>query len=282
MAVVASLARTTAALMGACHPVPCVAVTLFTVALAARVHNSLGTCALVAVAVLAGQLSIGWSNDRIDLALDRSAGRRDKPLTRDGVAPAVVDRAIAAAVVVTVAASLALGWRAGLLHLLGVACGWLYNLGLKATVVSWLPYAVAFGSLPGVATFARGDHPAPTGWAVAAGALLGVTAHLTNALPDLVADRAFGIRGFPHRIGARPAVAVATAALLAGTATLVLAPSGPPSVAAWIGLALAAAWTVAGFALAWRQPRSVWIFYGTIGLVAVDVALLMVGPTFAT
>jgi 4-hydroxybenzoate polyprenyltransferase len=279
---VGRLWRTTVALIGACHPVPCVAVTLFTVALAARVHNSVGTCVVVAVAVLAGQLSIGWSNDRIDRALDRSAGRRDKPLARDGAATGVIDRAIAVAVAVTIAASLDLGWRAGLLHLLGVACGWLYNLRLKATVFSWLPYAVAFGSLPGVATLARPGHSPPAWWAVVAGALLGITAHLTNALPDLVADRTFGIKGFPHRMGARPSVALAAVALLAGTAVLVLGPRGSPSPAAWVGLGVAATWTIAGCALAWRQPRSPWIFYGTIALVAVDIALLTLGPTFAT
>jgi 4-hydroxybenzoate polyprenyltransferase len=274
------LAATTAAFAGACHPVPCVAVTIFGTALGAAAGNSAGTCATLAVALLAGQLSIGWSNDRIDRQLDRSAGRVDKPLAGAALPVSWVDRAIAVALVVTVIGSLALGWRAGLLHLFAVGCGWAYNLGLKATAVSWLPYAIAFGSLPGVATLALTPPAAPALWAVGAGALLGCTAHLTNALPDLVADRAFGIAGFPHRIGPRPAILLATVCLLAGTALLVLGPPGAPSALRWAGLALATGWAVAGGLLALRRPDSVWVFYGTIGLVAIDLALLVLGPSF--
>jgi 4-hydroxybenzoate polyprenyltransferase len=163
-----------------------------------------------------------------------------------------------------------------------VSCGWLYNLRLKATVVSWLPYAVAFGALPGIAALALPGSPAPAGWALAAGALLGATAHLTNALPDLRADRAFGVRGFPHRIGARPAMLLAAALLLAGSALLVIGPPGAPSAARWAGFAVAAAWTVGGGVLTWRRPDTKLAFLGTIGVVAVDVALLFAGPSFVT
>jgi 4-hydroxybenzoate polyprenyltransferase len=230
--------------------------------------------------VLAGQLSIGWSNDRIDHDLDRSSSRADKPLARGTLSVRTVDRAIAVALLVTVLGSLALGWRAGVLHLAAVGCGWAYNLGLKATSISWLPYTLAFGSLPGVATLALPSPAPPAAWAVAAGALLGGTAHLTNALPDLIADEQFGIRGFPHRIGARPAVILAAAASLVATAVLVLGPPGDPSPVRVIGLVAASAWTVGGCALAWRRPQTPLLFYGTIAVVVIDLALLMLGPSF--
>jgi 4-hydroxybenzoate polyprenyltransferase len=272
--------RTVRALAGSCHPLPSVAVTAFGTALAAAAGNGAGTCVLVAVAVLAGQLSIGWSNDRIDVRLDRAAGRLDKPVAGGAVPVRAVEAAIAAAVAVCVAGSLALGWRAGLLHLGAVSCGWLYNLGLKATVVSWLPYAAAFGSLPGVATLALPSAPGPAAWAVAAGALLGVAAHLTNALPDLAADRAFGVAGLPHRIGARASVVLAAAGLLAGTAVLVLAPRGGPSAFGVVAFAVAAAWAVGGSAVAWRRPGTSRLFLGTIVVAALDVVLLLAGPSF--
>jgi 4-hydroxybenzoate polyprenyltransferase len=179
-----------------------------------------------------------------------------------------------------VAASLALGWRAGVLHLVAVACGWAYNLGLKATVVSWLPYAAAFGSLPGVATLARPEPTAPAPWAVAAGALLGVAAHLTNALPDLAADREFGVAGLPHRIGARASVVLSAVGLLAGTAVLVLGPRGAPSALATAGLAVAVAWAVVGCAVAWRRPGTSRLFLGTVVVAALVVVLLVAGPSF--
>jgi 4-hydroxybenzoate polyprenyltransferase len=258
---------------------PSVAVTAFATALAASAGASVAVCATLAIAFLAGQLSIGWSNDRLDVALDRQARRTDKPLAV-ALELGAVDRAIAIALVVTIGASLQLGWRAGLLHLVAVAAGWLYNIRLKATALSWLPYAVAFAAIPAIVTFALPGHPAPAGWVVAAGALLGGAAHLTNALPDLEADREFGISGFPHRIGARPALLLACVALLAGSALLVLSPPGQPSAIRWVGLAVAASWTVVGSVFGWRHPKARWTFYGTVAIAGLDVALLIFGPPF--
>jgi hypothetical protein len=60
-----------------------------------------------------------------------------------------------------------------------------------STRLSWLPYAIAFGMLGGRDLSATSSRwPAP--WALAAGALLGVAAHLANVLPDLLED-------VPHR-----------------------------------------------------------------------------------
>ena len=42
----------------------------------------------------------------------------------------------------------------GSVHLVSVASGWAYNLGLKSTAWSWAPYAVAFGALPAVVSLA--------------------------------------------------------------------------------------------------------------------------------
>lgn len=270
------------ALLRSAHPVPAAAVTIFTTALAAAAGNSAITCAAVAIAVGAGQLSIGWSNDRIDAARDLHVGRRDKPLATGELPVRVAETAIAAAVLVTVAVSFLLGWRAALVHLLAVGCGWLYNVGLKTTWLSWLPYGVAFGALPAIATFALPAHPAPAWWAVVAGALLGVTAHLTNVLPDLADDARTGIAGFPHRIGARASLVLAAAASVAASAVLVLGPAGSPSLVRTAGLALAALCAVAGAVAAWRQPETRWAFLGTVAVAALDVVLLVLGPGFAT
>lgn len=274
------MSRVVVLLLRACHPVPCAAVTIFATVLGAKAGNSTATCVLLAVAVLLGQLSIGWSNDRVDAARDRAAGRSAKPLAHDAAARRIVERAIAVVLAGTVAFSLALGWRAGLVHLLAVGCGWLYNLVFKSTWLSWLPYAVAFGALPAIATFARADHQAPAPWAVGAAALLGVAAHITNTLPDLQADRATGIEGLPHRIGARIALLLAAATLLAGSLVLVLGPVGDPSAVRWAGLGLVVALTFFGSSLAWRRPDLPWPFYATIAVVGLDLALLVLGPSF--
>src|ERR671932_339878 len=70
-----SLAR---GLVLACHPLPTVAVTAFATAFAAAVGLPAGRVALVALAVLLGQLSIGWGNDWVDAPRDAAAGPRGK------------------------------------------------------------------------------------------------------------------------------------------------------------------------------------------------------------
>ena len=53
-------------LVVACHPLPCLAVTAFIAGWAVSVGLPAGRVLLVAVAVLLGQLSIGWCNDAVD------------------------------------------------------------------------------------------------------------------------------------------------------------------------------------------------------------------------
>ena len=97
--------------------------------------------------------------------------------------------------------SLLSGWFAGSLHLIAVASAWSYNLWLKTTVLSVLPYVVSFGLLPAFVTAGLPGHPV-YGWLVAAGALLGAGAHFANVLPDIDDDLSTGVRGLPHRLGA--------------------------------------------------------------------------------
>ena len=207
--------------------------------------------------MFAGQLSIGWSNDAIDAARDRATQRSDKPVAQGAVSTRVVGVAAGLALLAAVVLSLALGWQPGLASLTVVACGWLYNLGLKATAFSFVPYAIAFGTLPAVATLALPEPAWPAPWAMVAGALFGVSAHLANVLPDLDDDLDTGVRGLPHRIGAR-ATAVACPVLL-GAASLVIlfgtARAGRAPGAGWRRRAwslLAGAGVVAGL----RQPKS--------------------------
>jgi 4-hydroxybenzoate polyprenyltransferase len=268
------------ALALACHPVPTVAVTTMTVALAAGAGNGVGTCLLVALAVFAGQLSIGWSNDVVDARRDAAVGRTDKPVVIGTVTPRTVATAAALALVVTVPASLALGWRAGCAQLIGVTCGWAYNLGLKSTVWSWLPFAIAFAALPAVATYALPDPVAPSWWALAAGALIGVSAHLGNVLPDLAEDDATGVRGLPHRLGATVTAASGLAAALGAGALVVIMPAGRAPWWAWLGLAAAALIAIAAFGVVRRRPSSEAAFYATMAVAAIGVALLAASPSF--
>ncbi|MEU4211736.1 UbiA family prenyltransferase [Streptomyces sp. NPDC026206] len=263
-----------AALAGACHPGPAAAVTGLASALAAVAGQSGSRCVLVGAAVLAGQLSVGWCNDAFDARRDAAAGRRGKPAACDAVSVPLVWGAAFTALVLCVPLSLAYGPLAGAVHLAGVVSAWAYNLWLKATALSWLPYATGFASLPAFVVLGLPGRPWPAWWLVTAGALLGVGAHLADALPDITADLASGVRGLPHRLGARGTRPALPVPLVAATAVLVLGPPGPPDTAGLTALGAAAASAVAGVRLERRWDRAP--FAAAVVVAGADVALLLV------
>jgi 4-hydroxybenzoate polyprenyltransferase len=255
----------------AVHPGPTAAVTCLVALLAAGRGLSLPRGVDVTAAVFAGQLTIGWGNDLVDARRDRESGRIDKPLATGELSPSLVAACLAGAAVACVVLSFLVGWRSAVVHLgLGVAWGHLYNLGLKSTLLSWLPYAVAFGTLPAVVTLADVPHAWPPGWMTGAAAALGVAAHLLNTLPDFATDAATGVRGLPHRLGPRVTRVMAAVLLLAASVTAVL--GATLGLWAWPALALVAA--LAGVAAVGRGKVP---FAAAIVIALVDVALLAVG-----
>ncbi|MER6640717.1 UbiA family prenyltransferase [Streptomyces microflavus] len=261
----------------ACHPGPVVAVTALACALAVGAGLSPARLALAGVAVLTGQLSVGWCNDAFDAGRDARAGRRGKPVA-DGVVPVrSVWAAAAVALVLCVPLSLACGVLAGMVHLAAVAAAWLYNLRLKATALSWVPYAIGFGALPAAVTLTLPGAPWPRWWTVAAGALLGFAAHLGDTLPDIEEDRAAGIRGLPHRLGSTGTRLLLPVPLLAATAVLVLGPPGPVDARSAAVLVLAGAAALLGPALGrwWHKAA----LAGAVTVAAADLALLLARGT---
>lgn len=256
----------------ACHPGPTAAVTTLTALLAAGSGHGAATGALVTAAVGTGQLTIGWSNDLIDAGRDRVTGRLDKPLAARQVSEGVVRTATGAAGVLCVLLSLACGPASAAVHLLlGVGSGWAYNLGLKRTAWSAAPYAVAFGTLPAVVTLALPSPVWPAPWVLLAGALLGVGAHLLNALPDLSDDERTGVRGLPHRLGPHAVRVLAPAVLVAASVIALLGPPGPASRLVWSALALVLVLAAVAVTGRGRVP-----FAAAVGIAAVDVVALVV------
>ncbi len=257
-------------LLGSAHLGPTVAVTVLVALLSGAQGLPGATTVLVVAAVLAGQLSIGWSNDLIDLTRDRSTGREDKPLVGGAGSVRAVQVACAAAVVSTIVLSLAVGLRAGLVHLGCVGCGWAYNLGLKSTVWSWLPYAAAFGGLTFFVALADTSASVPPWWWPVGAGLLGVGAHLVNVLPDVEDDLATGVRGLPHRLGPR-LIAPAAAVVLALASIVVLVGASPPA-----GAAAAVALVVVALVGLVVVARGRVPFLAAIAIALVDAALLVV------
>jgi 4-hydroxybenzoate polyprenyltransferase len=259
-------------LLRAAHFGPSVAVTTIVGLLALALGLPAYKGFVVTAAVFTGQLTIGWGNDLLDAGRDREVGRSDKPLVSSDLTPSFVLRWLVVAAAACVALSLLAGWRSGVTHLaLGVAFGHLYNLYFKATPWSWLPYAVAFGSLPAVVSLAGTPPQWPPTWMVGTAAALGVAAHFLNTLPDLDDDAATGVHGLPHRVGATRSRLIATALLVLASAVAVLGPAGAPATWAWAALAV-----VVGLAALALVGRGKAPFYAAVAIALVDVVLLTV------
>jgi 4-hydroxybenzoate polyprenyltransferase len=205
------------------HPLPCAAVTAFAAAYAAATHADTGRLIAVGAAILAGQFTIGWSNDAIDAPRDRAAGRSDKPLSAGLIGRRAVAIATLVAAVGCVVLSFRLGALAGWVHLATVASAIGYNAGLKSTWASPLPYLFSFGLLPAVVSLAV-TGPTDPSWPpwshVLAAGLLGGAAHAGNTVGDTEADAATGVRGLPQRLG--PQRSLNAMAILVGAAAILM------------------------------------------------------------
>ncbi|WSN10867.1 UbiA family prenyltransferase [Micromonospora sp. NBC_01699] len=273
------MSRMLLGLVRASHPEPAAAVTGVSALLAWGVGHRPGGIATVAVTVLATQLAVGWLNDGLDADRDTAVGRTDKPLANGTLDRRLVLLCGLAAALATPALALLLNPTATVAISVALLSALLYNWPLKSTPVSVLPYAISFGTLPAFVVLALPGSPAPPGWLVAAGALLGAGAHFANVLPDLDDDARTGVRGLPHRIGPAGSRVAAAVLLLAATAMLVFGPAGPPS---WAGLAAIAAAAVvlpvgwyAGRSAGRRGNRAVGVFRAVLVVAVIDVVLLV-------
>jgi 4-hydroxybenzoate polyprenyltransferase len=267
------------ALLTTAHSGPSLLISAIIVALAAEGTGSSGAdlARLVgfALVTVAGEFSIGWSNDYFDATHDAAVSRLDKPVASGRISRATTGRAAIVALAVGVVGCFALSPRTGVVNLVMMAAGWAYNAGLKRTAWSGLTYLVGFGLIPVFSLTRWPGQPVPPAWIVVAAALIGLGGHFANVLPDLDSDRIGAIRGLPQRVAASRlgamGVRVAATLLLLASSLVLAAAVGthhPPVAIAAVGVTVAAsAVAVAGRG---RAP-----FLAVMVLAAVDVALVL-------
>ena len=250
-------------LLKAAHFGPTIAVTLVSLLLAKNLWWE-GPALVIAFGIFLGQLLVGWSNDLNDYQDDLKHNRSSKPLVSGAITTVQLLRGIKITAPAAVVFNLfgPLGIKGGLLYLFGVGMGVAYNFYFKSSLLSALPYALAFAALVSSLVIST-DRPVPI-WLITAGALLGVAAHFANVLKDLDQDLTSGIKGLPQRLGKR-ASRVITASLLILT-TLLLHATVANTPLLVVGL-IAAVITSAA-------PDSV-IFKSLMVTVIVDVILLI-------
>lgn len=274
------LLRSAGALWRSSHPGPTLVVTVLTLILGLSAGLDAGRLAVLVVAVFVGQLSVGWCNDAADARRDAAVGRSDKPIARGEIAARTVGASAGVGLAVALALSAVLGPLLLAAHAVALVSAWSYNLWLKRTAASVLPFAVSFGTLPSLATLSLPDPAFAAPWASIAGATLGVAVHFSNVLPDLADDAATGVRGLPHRLGGRASAVIAFLAVGVGAAAVLGGPliaGAALSPVALIGTALVAAIGIVGLTLAvWRPHRTVFRLVMLASLVLV-VQLALTG-----
>ena len=179
----------------------------------------------LAVAMTALQAGIGATNDLADAAAD-ATGKPAKPIPSGLVSRQQATVVAVAAIAVGIGLTVPSGWGTVAIAVLGVGVGLAYDLRLKGTAWSWLPFALgvpllavyawygAVGALPGVFAVLV---PA----AVAAGAALAIG----NARADLERDEASGVASIATRLGPEAAWVVQVA-LFGGIGAVALLSAG--------------------------------------------------------
>jgi len=170
----------------------------------------------IAGAILAGQFVVGWTNDLLDYTLDKSAGRKHKPLVAADITQSFLKNSIFMALLAAVLLSLIspLGLKGSAIHLLGIASATTYNFGLKKTLLSPIPYIISFGAMPW-AVYVSNDKTPPT-WLYLGFIAFASAFHFLNVLKDLSWDISQGVLGLPQRLGKRKSIAIATCLVVGG------------------------------------------------------------------
>jgi 4-hydroxybenzoate polyprenyltransferase len=170
---------------------------------------------MIALAILAGQCTVGWTNELVDQNRDTAAGRLKKPLVAGTVTATQLKFGVAVALLLAVLLSYLgpLGVKGGSIHMLGLLSAAIYNFGAKGTWLSPVPYAISFGAMPWALYESVGKHP-PL-WLYIDFALVSIAYHFVNVIKDLEWDRAHLVLGLPQRIGKTGSAVMAGVCVLA-------------------------------------------------------------------
>lgn len=204
------------ALIRSCHPIPCLAVSSFAAVFGLGLGLSWERSLFIFLVVLLQQVSVGLSNDWLDYEKDLLARRKDKPGANGVVTASELRTWSLAAAVVAQTSAFYFGPAAAILMFVMLVSGWAYNLGMKANWSSAIPYLVGFGTVPIFVGVSAPVAICVEPWVVLMSALLGLSAHFANVLPDIEADKINGVNALPHILGQKvSAIVISVTALFA-------------------------------------------------------------------
>jgi 4-hydroxybenzoate polyprenyltransferase len=184
------------------------------------------------------QAAIGALNDAVDAPRDAGL-KQGKPIPAGLVTRREAVLVAAAAALAGLALTVPSGAGPLVVALAILAVGGLYDLALKGTAWSWLPFAVGIPLLPVFAWLGAGSPlPAAFRLLIPAGALAGAALAIGNAMVDVERDRAAGITSIAARLGR--VSARRTMALLYATVLVAALASSPVATAPALAIAVVA------------------------------------------
>jgi len=203
----------------------------------------------IAAIMLLVQFSISALNEWADAELDQKAGRQ-RPIPIGLVSRgAALTVAVACAVGAFLLCLLSnLGTFALLLVGLGTALGWAYDLWLKTTPLSFVPFALAFPLMPFWVGVLAGRPLTSLVILFLGGSPLAIAIHLADAIPDRDRDRAAGLTTLAVVLGKPAGEMAAVGLLLIGSlvSLVLLIRRGQPSIALISVVAVVASGVVVG------------------------------------
>ena len=186
------------------HPFPVALNVAATVGLATIANDGIPagwTLVRLAGAMFFVQAAIGASNDYCDRELDAET-KPYKPIVQGLLEPRTALVLAGAFVLVAGALSATLGPLSLAVGAIGLAAGLAYNVRLKRSILSPVPFMIALPALPFWVWVSVDRFTAELWWLIPFAPLAGLAVHLSNTLPDIEADSTAGVRGLAHTIGA--------------------------------------------------------------------------------
>lgn len=224
------------------HPGPSLLVTAVLVAIAGlagrRVPDGILILQLVG-AMLPVQFCIGVINDVADLEADAVA-KPYKPLVRGVARRSTATGAGIVLGVIGLGVAATINFATLGLDAIALGAGLAYDLGLRRTPLSWVPWWGGMAVLPLEGYASVGAVPSRLLVVVPLSGLLAIGLHFANALPDIEGDRLAGRRSLPVLAGMGRSQWAGPAALVAaGVLALVLAgPLGQSGLVFFGGVAV--------------------------------------------
>ncbi|MFZ9608766.1 MAG: UbiA family prenyltransferase [Candidatus Limnocylindrus sp.] len=266
--------RTPLALLRLAHPLPTLLNAVAAAALATVAGAGPSAAGLVALTMLGVHTCIGASNDYLDRHRDR--GRPEKPIASGALPPSAGLLLSAVGITVGLVAAAQVSTLTFALAVTGALVGATYNVWLKHTALSWLPFALGVSIIPAFAwSTVSSVLPTPILTLSLISLPGGAALALQNSLADRALDLQSGMRSAVVRLGERTAFGLlALLHLVSLTALLAFAPGNTsPTTLAVAALLLAIGVACSATRSRWARQRGWEISAAALAVAALSVAL---------